>query len=193
MKRLVLVVFLTATGGCSPHVEAPAAPRLAASEIVGRYGSSGPIGYLTLEPDGEYECLVLNGVTVDGCGTFVGSGLSKGTWAIGGEAVSFTPTAEPPDLVLELATASATPSDGGLLLVVKGDEHQLAREPAWGEPDQRQDKPMSRKRAIVVEAEGPDDRSNSVKAHREAGTPCRSPIAHVDPVSPCWQRRSALR
>jgi len=100
------------------------------ADVAGRYRQAGPIGYLELKPSGEYECFVVNGVTVDGCGTFVGAGLSRGAWSCREEAIAFDPVTEPEDLVLNLIGASAVPSEQGLVLTAGGEAHFLAREKA---------------------------------------------------------------
>jgi len=128
MKRIALVVSLAATSACTPAGEEPVLRQLSVQDVAGQYGQSGHIGYLKLEQDGEYECFILNGMTIDGCGTFAGAGLSKGKWEIDGTEVLFTPTSEPTDLVVKLATASAISTDGGLVLKIGGGALHLAKE-----------------------------------------------------------------
>ena len=127
MKRLTLIAFQAAASGCFSGNAEPELRATTRADITGNYGDSGSIGYLTLGADGTYECMVLNGMTVDGCGTVEGSGLSIGSWDFEGGSVSFVPVHEPDDLVVKLAGASAVPSGNGLVLTIGESVHFLAR------------------------------------------------------------------
>ena len=119
---LVLVAGLAACSG-----ESTTDTALDPAQVVGEYGQAGRFDCLNLTPDGRYECWVTNGITVDGCGTFVGSGLSEGSWSCRGAAVEFTPLKEPHDLVVSFDGTHGTLSDGALLLTIEGQPFRFPR------------------------------------------------------------------
>lgn len=142
MKTATILLTLILLGGgvgCSLGGADSTRPALTPADPVGHYGQSGHIGYLELRATGEYECFIVNGMTADGCGTFVGAGISRGSWHYQDGSVSFLALNEPADLVLSLAGASAVPSETGLLLTVQGEEHLLAREEVQTRPAQGTD------------------------------------------------------
>jgi len=124
-----IALLLVLAGGCDgrdatprPTQQVPPGPP---ADLAGDY-DGGSI-QLTLEADGAYEAMVWNGMTIDGCGTFAGAGLSRGTWRYDGEAVSFAPREEPDDLVFRFGEARAVPNDAGLVLTSGEKERVLPR------------------------------------------------------------------
>lgn len=132
MPRSFALALLIAVLGCAPRDAAPAAAELSPADVAGAYGQAGNVGSLDLAGDGSfsYTCFVMNGVTVDGCATFAGAGVSQGTWELVDGLVTFTPTSEPPDLVVKLAEASARPAGDGLVLTLGDAKLYLPREGA---------------------------------------------------------------
>lgn len=128
MIRSILILLLAAVWGCtSPNTELASSSPITPAEIAGHYGQSGHIGFLELDASGAYECFIINGMTIDGCGTFEGAGISKGSWVLEGGSISFVPKSEPKDLVVKLSEASAVMTEAGLLLTIDGTEHFLPR------------------------------------------------------------------
>lgn len=117
LARVLLVQLALAAAACAS--EEPSAPRPTAEAIAGQYGQ-GVAGIVSLDltADGRYESLILNGVTIDGCGTFEGAGVSKGTWAFVGEEIRFTPDHPAEDLIVRFTEVRATPAEDGLHVVV---------------------------------------------------------------------------
>lgn len=105
---------------------ATARPAALPAELAGRYGQAGAIGYLELSADGAFEAFVVNGVTLDGCGTFEGAGLARGRWRVEDGLVRFATSPPRPDLVVDLEQVVGRPSPGGLLLHVEGGGSALA-------------------------------------------------------------------
>ncbi len=137
MKHLTRIAIILAVAGCSPRDVDQVTEAWELTDVAGSYGQSGHIGHLELDATGTYECFVVNGITVGGCATFRGAGMSKGRWTLEGGSVSFDPISEPSDLVVTLSGASAVRADNGLVLTVGGTDHLLVRKiPLAEQPNQ---------------------------------------------------------
>ncbi|KAA3613408.1 MAG: hypothetical protein DWQ01_02470 [Planctomycetota bacterium] len=99
------------------------------------FGSFGPAeGIVSLElgEDFRYECLYLNGMSLDGCGDVEGSGTSTGTWECTGGRVQFTPLRETEALALSFRGAEAILQSDGMILTAEGKEIPLPKvQKAW--------------------------------------------------------------
>jgi hypothetical protein len=113
MKAATVLLLALVAPGCGAREQAPAEAGVPA-ELVGRYAQGGCVGSLTLEAGGEYESLVFTGVTADGCGTFAGAGVSKGTWSFADGRVAFVPRQAQPSLAVQFERAEAVPCAEGL-------------------------------------------------------------------------------
>ena len=89
-------------------------PGITLERLVGEWVSS-PVAYaaLTIDADGTYEAFSMP-YSVDGCGTVVGNGTSRGTWHLDGGAVRFSPIDEPLDLAISLNGVWALPEGADL-------------------------------------------------------------------------------
>ena len=114
MKRLILIAALAATTGCSFRGSAPEPSPATPTEIAGHYGQSGHIGFLDLYANGEYECFVVNGMSLDGCMTFEGAGVSRGSWVLKDGALAFVPMSEPARDAIEAQAILTVPVRSGL-------------------------------------------------------------------------------
>ena len=104
---------------------------------------------LRLMPDGGFDCMILNGITADGCGTFEGAGTTGGRWTYRDGTVTLEPRATREKLAISLAGAVAQVRDGDLVFQVDGRERWLV--PAakhttmlatWGDCDEEPPRPQ---------------------------------------------------
>jgi len=130
--RLLVLLLSLGLLGCAqaPEGRSGGAPAQALSveSIAGTYGPAEGIASLELGTDGSFECLVLVGMTADGCGTFEGAGVSEGRWTLRGETIAFEPRDEP-DLKVSLVGATAVVAGEGILLTTGAKQIALERQP----------------------------------------------------------------
>ncbi len=125
MHRLIAATLLMALIGCSRGAGSVGTTTV----LSGHYGQARNIGSLKLLVDGTYECFIFNGITSDGCATFEGAGVSRGSWSVADGVISFEPTNHgPDDLVVDMGSVCGVVADGGIVLTVDGDEFLAAYE-----------------------------------------------------------------
>lgn len=126
-RTLIARAALLALLACAPTGRADDVPALTPELLAGSYGPAGYVASLDLDAEGGYECMVVTGMTPDGCITFEGAGMSSGRWTLDDETITFTPTTDESHLAFKLAGASAVVSGLGLKLRAEGKDYELAR------------------------------------------------------------------